>query len=154
MPKPIKDDSAIRSEGAELYVQAYLMLELGLITSKASRNMPGYDIVAHDLRTNQSCRIQVKYRKAIDSDGMRIHNLDFDFVVYVTGNKGYVGEAPGAETATRPTEVFVIPKEVVKKHPRPRGLYPSPTRGGHNKYRNAWHLIQQFLSGDGSRVAT
>ena len=71
MPRPIKDDSAIRSEGAELHVQAYLQLELGLVTSKASRNMPGYDVIAHDLRTDRFCLIQVKYRKAIDSDGMR-----------------------------------------------------------------------------------
>ncbi len=154
MPKPIKDDSAIRSEGAELYVQAYLQLELGLVTAKASRNMPGYDVVALDLRTDRSCRIQVKYRKAIDSDGMRIHTLGFDFVVYIAGNKGYVGEVPASETAARPTEVFVIPVDVIKAHPRPRGLYPSPTKGQHDQYRNAWHLIPEFLAGNGLRAGT
>ena len=153
-PKPIKDDSAIRSEGAELYVQAYLQLELGLVTSKASRNMPGYDLTAHDLRTGRHCKIQVKYRKAINSDGMRIHNLGFDFVVYVAGNKGYVGEVPGEETATDPMKVFVIPRNVVETHPRPRGLYPNPAKGEHDQYRDAWRLIKEFLGSNAPRAVT
>lgn len=140
------DDSAIRSEGAELYVQAYLMLEFGLLTSKASRNMPGYDILVHNLAANRSCRIQVKYRKAIDSDGMRIHNLDFDFAVYVAGNKGFVGESLSAPSRCEPMAVFVIPVEVIRAHPRKRDLYDSPTFGDHEPYRDAWHLINEFLA--------
>lgn len=40
MKRNRKQDTAIRSEGAERYVQAYLMLEMGIVASKASRNMP------------------------------------------------------------------------------------------------------------------
>lgn len=141
-----KQDTAIRSEGAELFVQAYLMLEMGIIASMASRNMPGYDIIAHNLGSGQNCRIQVKYRRAINSDGMRVKNFDFDFLVYIAGNLGYIGnKVPLEQAERRPTEVFIIPVEEVKKRVGKRDLYRSPTRGNHEEYRSAWHLIKEHL---------
>ena len=53
-----KEDSAIRSEGAELWVQGHLMLEYGLLTAKASRNMPGYDILVFSPGGKKRARLQ------------------------------------------------------------------------------------------------
>lgn len=64
-------DSSIRPEGAELLVQAILMLEYGVITSRASRNMPGYDVSAHNLEEKVDCQISIKYRKAAEWDGFQ-----------------------------------------------------------------------------------
>jgi hypothetical protein len=71
-----KTDSSIRSDGAEIFVQGYIMLELGYPTALASRNMPGYDILVQNITNKKSCRIQVKYRSAVDSDGFRFKNFD------------------------------------------------------------------------------
>lgn len=139
-----KTDTAIRAEGAELYVQALLMVERGIPASLASRNMPGYDILAHNLENGKSCRIQVKYRKATNADGMRIKNFDFDFVVYVAGRIGRVGRQDHTAYAPRP-EFYVIPKSVAKKGVGARDLYASPSKGGHDKFRDAWHLIDSAL---------
>ena len=141
-----KTDSAIRSEGAEIYVQAWLMMELGIPATLASRNMPGYDVLAHNIVSGKTCRVQVKYRKAINSNGMRIKNFGFDFVVYVIGNIGKVGEQiPVSERCRKPLQVFVIPKQQVKKGVGKRELYRSPAKGGHDRYENAWWRIARFL---------
>ncbi len=39
-----KVDTSIRSEGAEIYVQAFLMLEKGIAATLTNRNMTGYDV--------------------------------------------------------------------------------------------------------------
>ncbi len=140
-----KEDSAIRSEGAELWVQGYLMMEYGLLTTKASRNTPGYDILAFSPNGEKRARIQVKYRKAINSDGMRVHSRNFDFVVYIAGRKGRVGEVPDHVTQFKHTQFYILPEKIVSKGLRARNLYPSPTRGGHKNYLNAWHLILKHI---------
>ena len=133
-----KTQVAIRAEGAELYVRARLMLEEGIPTSMASRNMPGYDLIAHNTATGKGCRIQVKYRSAINSDGARVKNFDFDFMVYVAGNIGRIGsKMPLRQAQRKATEVFVIPVEVVQQNVSTYSLFPSPTRGGCEAYREA-----------------
>ena len=142
-----KTDTSVRSEGAELYVQAYLMLELGIPTTLASRNMPGYDLIAHNIDTGKNCRLQVKYRKAINSDGARVKNIDFDFMVYVAGNIGRIGDKqPLKQQKREPTEIFLIPVGLVREQINSYRLYKSPTRGGHEAYKDAWHLIESFLN--------
>ena len=141
-----KQEAAIRAEGAELYVRAVLMLELGLPVSLASRNMPGYDLLVHHPTTGDFCRVQVKYRSAIDSDGARVKSFDFDVMAYVAGNVGRIGSAvPLSEAPRRPTEVFLIPVEVVRSGMRKLDLFPSPTRGRYEAYRDAWHVVPEFL---------
>jgi hypothetical protein len=49
-----KTDTAIRAEGAELYVQAVLMVQRGLVVSRASHNMPGYDLLVTNLDNGRS----------------------------------------------------------------------------------------------------
>ena len=73
-----KHDQSIRSEGAEAYVRAILMMEFGIITSMASRNMPGHDLVAHNLENGKSCKISVKFRRGINADGFRGVGDKFD----------------------------------------------------------------------------
>lgn len=142
-----KTDTSVRSEGAELFVQAYLMLELGIPTTLASRNMPGYDLIAHNIETGKNCRLQVKYRKAINSDGARVKHFGFDFMVYVAGNIGKVGDKrPARERERKPTEVYVVPVGLIQGRTNNHGLYKSPTRGGHDIYKDAWHLVEAFLN--------
>ena len=130
-----------------LYVQAYLMLELGIPTTLASRNMPGYDLIAHNVDNGKNCRIQVKYRKAINSDGARVKNLDFDFIAYVAGNIGRVGDKrPVQQRERKPTEIYILPLESVQGETGNYHLYKSPTRGGYETYKNAWYLIESFLA--------
>jgi hypothetical protein len=141
-----KQETAIRAEGAELYVSAYLMLVLGIPTSMASRNMPGYDLLAHNVTTGRQCRVQVKYRGAINSNGTRVHNLDFDFMVYVAGNVGRIGSTTPLHLAERrPPEFYVLPVDVVAAVLRDDALFVSPRRGQHEEYRQAWHLIAEFI---------
>src|SRR3989304_8451907 len=108
-----RNEDAIRAEGAELYVRAVLMLEYGIPTSVASRNTPGYDLIAHNLANGMNCYIQVKYRGAIDSDGAKVKNFGFDFMVYDAGNIGRIGRQEN-DPETKPREIFVLPKELVK----------------------------------------
>ena len=140
-----RTEDAVRAEGAELYVRAFLMLELGIPTSVASRNTPGYDLIAHNIANGRNCFIQVKYRGAIDSDGAKIKN--FNFMVYVAGNIGRVGRKE-IEQKTKPREFFILPKKIVQLKTGNQGLFRSPTRGGYDEYRNAWDLIRKFLFED------
>lgn len=146
MATEFQQDTAIRSEGAELFVQAYLMLEMGIIASMASRNMPGYDVLATNPQTGKLCRIQVKYRKAINSDGARLHNFDFDFMVYVAGNLGYIGSKIALDEAEkRPTEFYILPVDVVQRGMQQHDRFPNPQRSNYVQYRGAWHLIREHL---------
>ena len=137
----------IRAEGAELFVRAHLMLHLGIPVSVASRNTPGYDLIAHSLENERNCFIQVKYRMAVDADGAKVTNLNFDFMVYVAGNLGKVGVQGRSKTmGNRPTEFYILPKDIVGKNILGNhNLFRSPTRGKYEEYRDAWNLIQRFL---------
>ena len=146
------DDSSIRGEGAELYVQAVLMLEFGLVTAKASKGMPGYDVIAHNLENGKHCKIQVKYRKAINSDGARVKNFGFDFLAYVAGNKGYVPATKDQTGEFKDFQVFIIPVTIVKERIRKHDLFESPSWGGYEEYLNAWHLILSYLNFDDKYV--
>lgn len=142
-----KEEVAIRAEGAEMFVRAHLMLHYGVPVSVASRNMPGYDLIAHNPDLGQDCRIQVKYRSAINADGTRVKHFGFDFLVYVAGNVGRIGSKVAlSEAESRAAEFFVIPKDVVENGLGSHGLFASPTRGRREQYRDAWHLILGFLS--------
>lgn len=144
----LKTQDAIRAEGAELYVRAILMLEYGVPTSVASRNTPGYDLIAHNIENDRNCFIQVKYRGAIDSDGAKVKNYGFDFLVYVAGNIGRIGRKQ-KEIETQPRELYVLPRQVVEtKLGKAGGLFRSPTKGGYEKYQDTWKLVLDFLQKD------
>jgi len=150
-----KIDQTIRSEGAENYVRAILMMEFGVITSVASRSMPSYDLVAHNLTNNYNCRISVKYRTAINADGFRFtERNEYDFLVAIIGNRGKVGDHIIDVNPKEPhkSKVFIFPKYFVQKNLIRRGkerllknplLKHSPKK--FRKYENNWHRITNFL---------
>jgi hypothetical protein len=112
-----REIDAIRSEGAELFIQSYLMLEFGIPCSMASRNMPGFDLIAHNIDKKKSAKIQVKYRRAKNNDGVKIHNFSFDFLTVVLGNLGRIGDFSGVErNEDSSTEIYIIPRKNVEEN--------------------------------------
>ena len=78
---------------------------------------------------------------------MRIKNFDFDFIVYVAGNIGVISDRkPLRSRERKPTEIYILPKDFVHGKTNSHDLYKSPTKGGHDEYLAAWHLIDEFLS--------
>ena len=153
---PGKTDQAIRSEGAEAYVRAILMMEFGVITSMASRNMPGYDLVAHNLENGRRCKNSVKYRRATNADGFRNvgEQYDYDFLVAIVGNRGKVSDREIEVSPRKPFKaaVFVFPKSVAVDKCKIRKRYDilrNPQRKDSPPelmdYKDAWHLITQRL---------
>lgn len=146
-----KTDSSIRSDGAEIFVQGYIMLELGYPTALASRNMPGYDILVQNITNKKNCRIQVKYRSAVDSDGFRFKNFDFDFAVLVIGNLGKISKSDN--TKYKETEFYIFSTKQVQDGIRmgstQEDLFPLPNRKKHEikyiKHKNNWALIDLYL---------
>lgn len=144
-------DSSIRSDGAETFVQGYIMLELGYPTALASRNMPGYDVIAQNLKNRRSCKIQVKYRSAENSDGFHFINFGFDIGVLIVGNIGKVAQSD--QTKLGETDFFVFPQGTIKrnssKNSKGEFNFPNPNRKKYRKkferYKNAWVLISKFL---------
>jgi hypothetical protein len=150
-------DSSIRSEGAELLVQAILMLEYGVITSRASRNMPGYDLIAHNLEGKKDCKISVKYRKALDCDGFQFTRVDdFDFFVGVFGRRGKVGKQSTAQDslAEMLSQAYVLSLDEVAPHVRKKGnkLLLPRQNVVREEWKGAWSKILSFL--DFGQVAT
>jgi len=143
-------DSSIRSEGAELYVQSILMLEFGVITSRASRNMIGYDIIAHNLKKRRDCKISVKYRKASNSDGFRFTHLsDFDYFVGIIGKRGKIGRSSADDRVTDMlAQVYVLTRQEVRKAVRKDGknyLLPRNTKVLAESRKDAWNRILHYL---------
>ncbi|MBE7502541.1 MAG: hypothetical protein HS113_20090 [Verrucomicrobiales bacterium] len=143
-------NSAIRSEGAELLVQAILMLEYGVITSRASRNMPGYDIIAHNLKNRTDCRLSVKYRKAANCDGFRFTRIDdFDFFVGIIGHRGTVGAKSTAQDALADmlSQTFILSRDEVQASVRVKGKKSFVPRKcvQVDERKAAWKKILDFL---------
>ncbi|GAB6091721.1 hypothetical protein [Spirochaeta dissipatitropha] len=146
-----KSDSSIRAEGAEIFVQGYIMLELGYPTALASRNMPGYDILAQNIVNSRSCKIQVKYRSAVDSDGFRFSNLDFDIAILIIGNIGKISQKDSIKY--KDNEIFVFTKnmieQVITSGQTKDNLFPLPNRkklkGKYDSNRNKWGLVIDLL---------
>ena len=43
--------------------------------------MPGFDLTAHYIDKKKSVKIQVKYSRIKNNDGVKIHNFSFDFLI-------------------------------------------------------------------------
>ncbi len=80
-------DTKLKSEGAEFLLLGNLLIQ-GIPTYKTYTNMPGSDLVATNPDKNSSERIQIKCRYQTNWDGFIINNMDTDFVVLVTLNRG------------------------------------------------------------------
>jgi len=126
------------------------MLEYGVITSRASRNMPGYDIIAHNLKDKTDCRISVKYRKAADCDGFQFTRTDdFDFFVGIIGHRGKVGRNSTAQDAVADmlSQAFVLSRDEVQPFVRKKGkkLFLPRKYVQIEERKGAWKRILDFL---------
>ena len=141
-----REIDAIRSEGAELYIQSYLMLEYGIPCSAASRNMPGFDLIAHNIDKKKSVKIQVKYRRAKNNDGVKIHNFGFDFLAVVLGNLGRIGDFSGAKRDEDSTnEIYIFPRNAIGENLLAHNRYKIYKDRGQEVFKDNWQLILKHL---------
>lgn len=136
-----RQNTRLEAEGAEFLVLGNLLIR-GIATYKTYTNMPGYDLIAVNPSRNVSARIQVKSRWRTNAEGFIIRNFDTDFVVVALLNRG---SRDGA-AEEKPPAFYVLPVGVVEGLRRAGwgkiGLSAIPDR---EKYRDAWHLVREFL---------
>jgi hypothetical protein len=141
-------DTKLESEAAEFLALGYLLLE-GISAFKAYTNFHSYDLIAADASNNTSARIQVKSRYRTNYDGFIIKNLDCDFVVLVTLNRGYSnGTRRNGDTGILPPEFFVMPFDYIKQVRDPNNHWGKITKSrlvNIKTYKNRWTIIKEFL---------
>src|SRR5262249_7609170 len=127
--------------------------------TKAYTRFPGWDVLATNPETGETCRIQVKARLATDFDGgFPIKNFDAEFVVLVALNRGYRyararrAQRDPAHTGEQPPEFLILPMAVVKavcesapKWGSASKVYMRRAIPDWNQYRDAWNLISNHL---------
>jgi hypothetical protein len=110
--------------------------------------MPGYDLIASNPDRKTSARIRVKsifVSKAYPAQLLK--NPDADFVVLVMLNRA-PKDKPKPTTVT-PPDIYVFPMEVILPHKKIDDVWNKVMIGkvtNRKDYRDAWHLIQNFLS--------
>ncbi len=150
MSNTLRQNTKLESEGAEFLVLGNLLIA-GVSCFKAYVNFPGYDLVAVNPDRSRTARIQVKSRWATNYDkSFPIKNFGCDFVVHVALNRGYrFGKMSTAEdSGIRPPQFFVLPVEAVKAAQNFGDKWGKVTISNIpelDRYRDAWHLISQFL---------
>ncbi len=139
-------DTKLEAKGAEFLVLGNLLIE-GIEAHEAYRNAPGCDLIATSPMKGSSCRIQVKSRWATDANGFIINNLDSDFVIYVSLNRGYRYTKKRLAEAKQAPEFYVIPTAVVAKAKRATAFGNVYLRDFRDlkKYLNRWELISEHL---------
>lgn len=141
-------DTRLESEGAEFLVLGNLLLQK-IPSYKTYTNMPGYDLVATNPEKNISVKIQVKSRYRTDWDGFIIKNLDSDFVVFVTLNRGYSRKRKNDDDGVRDPEYYILPISYVQKVRSYDNQWGKITKSNLievQKYRDRWDLIKEELS--------
>ena len=145
-----RQDTKLESEGAEFLVCGHLLIE-AIPSYKTYTQMPGYDIIATNPELGFNARIQVKSRWATDGDGgFLIKNFNADFVVLALLNRGYRFTKKNADPSSGKLSpaFYILPIEVVrlaqnKKSKLGKVLLRKIEKS--EQYRDAWHLIGQFL---------
>lgn len=148
MTPTTRQNTRLDSEGAEFLVLGHLLIE-GVSCFKAYTNFQGYDLVAVNEKAGKAARIQVKSRWATDYDGsFPIKNYDCDFVVHVALNRGYRFAKKKVEGGRSDPDYYVLPVAAVAQAVNPKSKW-GKTRLQNipdwQDYRNAWHLILDFL---------
>lgn len=141
-------NTKLESEGAEFLVLGNLLLN-GIPSYKTYTNMPGYDIVATNPENNTSVKIQVKSRYQTNWDGFIIKNLESDFVVLVTLNRGYSKKRKNKEDGIKDPDFYVFPIEYVKSIRDEKNTWGKITKSAmtnFSKYANKWDLIISKLN--------
>jgi hypothetical protein len=137
-----RQNTRIESEGAEFLVLGQLLVA-GIPTYKSYTNTPGYDLIATNPEHNSSARISVKSRWKTNAEGFIIKNFDCDFVVITKLNRG----SKDGRAEVLPPEFYILPVDVVRSAPRTADWGKVSFRGipSLKHYRDAWHLIRDFL---------
>ncbi len=131
--------------GAEFLVIGQLLV-IGIECYKAYTNYPGYDLVAVCPDQNKSARIQVKSRWATNRAGhFSIKNLDCDFVVHVSLNRGIRKRKETIDETTQEPDFYVFPASIIKKHRSPTDKINLNNIHDYNQYKNRWDLIEKML---------
>ncbi len=146
--KTERKNTRLESEGAEFLVLGNLLI-LGVPTYKTYTNMPGYDLVATNPEKNKSVRIQVKSRYQTNWDGFIIKNLDADFVVLVTLNRGIPGSSnKRVGIDIKEPDFYIFPIEYVLEIRDKENSWGKITKARmieFEHYRNKWDLIEMKL---------
>lgn len=155
--RPTSAETNLHAEGAEFLVLGNLLIR-GVHATKAYTRFPGWDVLAMNPATGQTCRIQVKARLATDyGGGFPIKNFDAEFVVHVALNRGYRYGRAGRtrqnpeDTGELPPDFYILPMPVVVKACESGGTWGTSSkvlRGAvpeWDSYRGAWHLIIDHL---------
>lgn len=126
----------------------------GIPTYKTYTNMPGYDLVATNPENHASAMIQVKSRYRTDWDGFIIKNLDSDFVVFVSLNRGYPKQKRDNDSGIKDPDFYVFPIEYVNQIRDDKNAWGKIRKSkmiGFEKFENRWDLIVEKLSINGKR---
>lgn len=146
--RPKRRNTKLESEGAEFLVLGQLLLNC-IPTYKTYTNMPGYDLVATNPENHASVMIQVKSRYRTDWDGFIIKNLDSDFVVFVSLNRGYPTRKRNNDSGIKDPDFYVFPIEYVNHIRDDKNTWGKIRKSkmiGFEKYENRWDLIVEKLS--------
>ena len=142
----------MNSEGAEFLVLGNLLIR-GVHATKAYTNFPGWDLLATNPTTADTCRIQVKARLATDFDGgFPIKDFSAEFVVLAALNRGnrYRKASTGHEGQKDPM-FWILPMELVVEaaEQAPRWGDSSKVFLRHlsdsQQFLGAWNLISEHL---------
>jgi hypothetical protein len=138
-------DSRLEAEGAEFLVLGHLLLHR-IAAYKTYTNLPNYDLIAVEPALNRSARIQVKSRWRTGAPGFLIKTVDCDFVVAACLNRGRKGG--GGDVL--PPIYYVFPAATVRRAHRAGewGKVYFKDIDEHEHYRDAWHLVAEFLAQD------
>ena len=145
--KRTRRDTKLESEGSEFLVLGHLLLEK-ITAFKTYTNFPGYDLIATSAENNTSARIQVKSRFQTNWDGFIIKNLDCDFVVFVTLNRGYSKPKKNGDTGIRDPDFYVFPISYIMEVRDPNNDWGKIVRKrliDIEKFKDQWSLISDFL---------
>lgn len=155
--RPTSAETNLHAEGAEFLVLGQLLIR-GIHATKAYTRYPGWDVLATNPETGQTCRIQVKARLATDyGGGFPIKNFDAEFVVHVALNRGYRysrakrTEKDPTDTGEQPPDFYVLPMAVVRTACESSGTWGESSKVMRkavpewDSYREAWNLIVDNL---------
>lgn len=140
-------DTKLESAGAEFLVLGNLLIE-GISAYKTYQNFPGYDLMVANPEKNTSARIQVKSRYRTDWDGFIIKNLDCDFVVLVTLNRGFKKIKKNGDNGRMDPEYYIFPIGWINEIRNVKSKMGKIHRNrmmGYEMYKNKWEQITLFL---------
>ena len=74
-----------------------------------------------------------------------IKNLDCDFVVHVSLNRGIRKRKETIDETTQEPDFYVFPASIIKKHRSPTDKINLNNIHDYNQYKNRWDLIEKML---------